>query len=71
MHTALPYHIRVVVPCYKEPLEVVQKTVTAALVAPIPVNCTRTGGRGRGRLRACELLQCSGGDAGQPAAPDA
>lgn len=43
VHTALNYHIRVVVPCYKEPLDVIQKTVTAALVAPIPTNCSRTG----------------------------
>lgn len=44
VRTALNYHIRVVVPCYKEPLDVIQKTVTAALVAPIPTNCSRTGG---------------------------
>ncbi|PRW56955.1 Six-hairpin glycosidase [Chlorella sorokiniana] len=42
VRTALNYHIRVVVPCYKEPLDVIQKTVTAALVAPIPTNCSRT-----------------------------
>ncbi|PSC71157.1 Six-hairpin glycosidase [Micractinium conductrix] len=40
--TSLSYHIRVVVPCYKEPLDVIQKTFTAALVAPIPTNCSRT-----------------------------
>lgn len=44
VHTSLGYHIRVVVPCYKEPLDVIQKTVAAALVAPIPVGCSRTGG---------------------------
>ena len=43
LRTALPYHIRVVVPCSREPLDVIQKTVTAALVAPIPANCLRTG----------------------------
>ncbi|KAI7842235.1 hypothetical protein COHA_004148 [Chlorella ohadii] len=42
VRTSLNYHIRVVVPCYKEPLDVIQKTVTAALVAPIPTNCSRT-----------------------------
>ncbi|KAL4426135.1 hypothetical protein ABPG77_002721 [Micractinium sp. CCAP 211/92] len=42
VHTVLPYHIRVIIPCYKEPLDVIQKTVTAALVAPIPAGCTRT-----------------------------
>jgi hypothetical protein len=53
VHTALRYHIRVVVPCYKEPLEVVQKTVTAALVAPIPTGCSRTGEARGGRLCWC------------------
>lgn len=42
-HTQLNYHIRVVIPCYKEPLEVIAKTVLAALYVPIPQNCTRTG----------------------------
>ena len=46
VRTALGYHIRVIVPCYKEPLDVIQKTVTAALVAPIPTNCCRTGAGG-------------------------
>lgn len=53
VRTALSYHIRVVVPCYREPLEVIQKTVTAALVAPIPSNCSRTG--------ACAALLVGGG----------
>lgn len=44
VRTALDYHIRVIIPCYKEPLDVIQKTVMAALVAPIPANCCRTGG---------------------------
>lgn len=44
----LPYHIRVIIPCYKEPLDVIQKTVTAALVAPIPDGCLRTGTWGGG-----------------------
>lgn len=30
------YHIRVLVPCYKESLELVQRTVTAALDAQLP-----------------------------------
>lgn len=52
VHTVLPYHIRVIIPCYKEPLDVIQKTVTAALVAPIPAGCTRTGEwAGKGPLR--------------------
>ena len=57
--TSLSYHIRVVVPCYKEPLDVIQKTFTAALVAPIPTNCSRTGEpscwrAGGGRLPPCD-----------------
>jgi hypothetical protein len=40
--TILDYHIRVVIPCYKEPLDVISKTVVAALYAPIPANCRRT-----------------------------
>ena len=50
VRTSLNYHIRVVVPCYKEPLDVIQKTVTAALVAPIPTNCSRTGAGGGKRV---------------------
>ncbi len=41
----LPYHIRVIIPCYKEPLDVISKTVMAALYASIPAGCKRTGGR--------------------------
>lgn len=41
--TKLPYHIRVIVPCYKEPLDVIAKTVQAALYAVIPAGCKRTG----------------------------
>lgn len=35
------YHIRVLVPCYRESLELVQRTVTAALGAQLPTNCRR------------------------------
>jgi endoglucanase len=35
------YHIRVLVPCYRESLELVQRTVTAALGAQLPTNCKR------------------------------
>jgi len=41
--TAVGYHVRVVIPCYKEPLEVIQKTFMAALYAALPANCRRTG----------------------------
>ena len=40
--TILNYHVRVVIPCYKEPLEVVSKTFMAAMYATLPVNCCRT-----------------------------
>ena len=40
--TAVGYHIRVVIPCYKEPLDVVSKTFMAAMYAPLPPNCQRT-----------------------------
>ena len=38
----LPYHVRVLVPCYKEDLEIVQRTVLAALDAELPAGCART-----------------------------
>ncbi|BDA41271.1 Cellulose synthase 1 [Coccomyxa sp. Obi] len=38
----LNYHVRVLVPCYKEDLEIIQKTVLAALDAPLPGGCSRT-----------------------------
>ena len=37
-----PYHIRVCIPCYKEPLELLQLTVTGALRAALPQKCRRT-----------------------------
>lgn len=40
--TAIGYHIRVVIPCYKEPLDVISKTFMAALYAALPPNCRRT-----------------------------
>ena len=40
--TALGYHIRVVIPCYKESLDVISKTFMAALYASLPPNCRRT-----------------------------
>ena len=39
---ALKYHIRVLVPCYKEDLDIVQRTVLAAGAAPLPAGCGRT-----------------------------
>ena len=40
--TAIPYHVRVVIPCYKEPLDVISKTFMAAMYAALPPNCKRT-----------------------------
>lgn len=37
-----PYHVRVLVPCYSEPLEIVGATVTAALKAFLPAGVQRT-----------------------------
>lgn len=42
MQTALPYHIRVMVPCYKEDIDIVQKTIMAAASAELPRGCHRT-----------------------------
>ena len=38
----LPYHVRVLIPCYKEELGIVQRTVLAALAARLPGSCART-----------------------------
>jgi endoglucanase len=37
-----PYHVRVLVPCYKESLDIVAKTLEAALAAELPAGCGRT-----------------------------
>ena len=41
-YTALNYHIRVLIPCYKEPLDVITRTFLASMYAAMPVNCKRT-----------------------------
>ncbi|DBA93998.1 hypothetical protein WJX77_002685 [Trebouxia sp. C0004] len=38
----LAYHVRVLVPCYKESLEILARTCSAALDAVLPEGCTRT-----------------------------
>ena len=38
----LPYHVRVLVPCYKEDLAIVRRTVMAAYDALLPAGCART-----------------------------
>jgi len=37
-----PYHLRVCIPCYKEPLELLQQTVLGTLGAVLPRGCRRT-----------------------------
>ena len=54
-----PYHIRVLVPVYKESLEIVTKTISAALAAALPAGCGRTvylcdDGRDPAKRRWCE-----------------
>lgn len=38
----LPYHVRVCVPCYKEDLEILRRTILAAYDALLPAGCSRT-----------------------------
>ena len=38
----MPYHIRVLIPCYREPLQIVVKTINAAYDAVLPAGCHRT-----------------------------
>lgn len=42
LQVKLHYHIRVLIPCYKEDLEIVQRTVLAAREADLPAGCART-----------------------------
>ncbi|KAK9823799.1 hypothetical protein WJX72_005584 [[Myrmecia] bisecta] len=38
----MPYHVRVLIPCYKEELEIVRRTIMAAYDAVLPAGCSRT-----------------------------
>ncbi len=40
--TRHPYHVRVLVPCYKEGLDILRRTVMAAFDAALPEGCERT-----------------------------
>ena len=42
VQTRLPYHVRVCVPCYKEDLEILRRTILAAYDALLPAGCSRT-----------------------------
>ena len=42
MQVKLPYHIRVLICCYKEDLDCVQRTIECAASALLPYGCTRT-----------------------------
>jgi endoglucanase len=37
-----PYHVRVLVPCYKESLDILRRTIMAAYDADLPAGCSRT-----------------------------
>ena len=54
-----PYHVRVLVPVYKESLDIVAKTISAALAARMPRGCGRTiylcdDGKDAAKRRWCE-----------------
>ena len=38
----MPYHVRVLIPCYKESVPIVSKTCKAAFDALLPAGCRRT-----------------------------
>ena len=40
---AVPYHVRVMVPCYSEPLDIISKTCEAAQRAALPAGCRVSG----------------------------
>lgn len=42
LQTTCRYHVRVLVPCYKEPLDIVARTVQAAYNAKLPSGCDVT-----------------------------
>ncbi|KAK9826822.1 hypothetical protein WJX81_004238 [Elliptochloris bilobata] len=55
------YHVRVLVPCYKEDLEIVAKTIQAAYNARLPDNCSRTiylcdDGKDKRKRKWCEQM---------------
>ena len=49
---AFPYHVRVMVPCYSEPLDIISKTCEAAQRAALPAGC-RVSWFFRGFFRVC------------------
>lgn len=54
-----PYHVRILVPVYKESLDIVAKTISAALAARMPRGCGRTvylcdDGKDAAKRRWCE-----------------
>jgi cellulose synthase/poly-beta-1,6-N-acetylglucosamine synthase-like glycosyltransferase len=57
----LPYHVRVCVPCYKEDLEIVRRTIMAAYDADLPRGCSRTiylcdDGKDPAKRKWCEKM---------------
>ena len=60
----LQYHIRVMIPCYKEDLDIVQRTVLAALGADLPAGCERTvylcdDGKDPGKRQWAQARSCA------------
>jgi len=55
------YHVRVLIPCYKEDADIVEKTMVAIRTAVLPPGCQRTiyvcdDGKDRQKRRACQRL---------------
>ena len=42
LQVQMPYHVRVLIPCYKESVSIVAKTCKAAHDALLPAGCHRT-----------------------------
>lgn len=57
--TVLLYHVRIIIPCYREPVSVIGKTLLAALQAPLPPHCSKTVRGGAGNKVAGEVAPCS------------
>ena len=60
------YHIRVLVPCYSEPLPIVQRTILAARRAIVPPDCTLTiylcdDGKKADKRKFCDSLDATPG----------
>jgi len=57
----LPYHVRVLIPCYKEDLAIVRRTIMAAYDSLLPAGCARTiylcdDGKDPKKRKFCEAI---------------